>query len=160
MADLRALVAGLGYGEVRTLLNSGNVVFTAPRAAGREVAGRIESALVRRLGISARVTVLDAAELASIVDENPLLEITDDPSRLLVHVLRERADRARLEPLTRRRWSPDALGVGGRAAYVWCPGGMLASPLAQAVARALGDAATSRNWATIRRLHALAGAPP
>src|SRR6266496_1648635 len=67
MADLRALVGDLGYGEVRTLLNSGNVVFTVPASARGDPAPRIEQAMTARLGISARVTVLTAAELAAVV---------------------------------------------------------------------------------------------
>ena len=57
MADLRALVEGLGYGEVRTLLNSGNVVFRVPAARSGDIAGRIEKAITARLRISARVIV-------------------------------------------------------------------------------------------------------
>ena len=55
MADLRALVEDLGYGQVRTLLGSGNVVFTAPRTAAA-AAARIEEGLASRLGTPARVT--------------------------------------------------------------------------------------------------------
>jgi uncharacterized protein (DUF1697 family) len=156
MADLRALVEGLGYGGVRTLLNSGNVVFTAPAAAKRDAASRIEQSLATRLGISARVIVVTAAELAAIVEANPLLGIATDPTRLLVTVLANRADRTRLEPLLKQDWAPDALALGERAAYAWCPGGMLASPLAETIGRVLRDAATARNWATILKLHALA----
>ena len=154
MADLRALVETLGYRDVSTLLNSGNVVFTAKSVAAGGAATRIEKALATRLGISARVTVLTAAELASIVAENPLLGIATDPSRLLVAVLFSSSDRARLKPLLAQDWSPDALAVGERVAYIWCPPGMLQSPAAEAVGRALGDAVTTRNWATILKLHA------
>src|SRR5688572_11970726 len=83
MADLRALVEGLGYGDVRTLLNSGNVVFTVRRAAKSDPASRIEKALAAQLGIASRVTVLTAPELAAVVEQNPLLKVADDPSRLL-----------------------------------------------------------------------------
>jgi uncharacterized protein (DUF1697 family) len=156
MADLRALVEDLGYSDVRTLLNSGNVVFTAPRPALGDAADRLEKALVKKLGVSARFTVLAAAELAAAVTENPLLEIADDPSRFLVAVLRDPADRRKLEPLTKQDWAPEALAVGTRVAYLWCPGGILASPLAEYVNRLLGDAVTARNWATVLKLHALA----
>jgi uncharacterized protein (DUF1697 family) len=74
---------------------------------------------------------------------------------LLVAVLSEPTDRTRLEPLLEQDWAPDALALGRRVAYVWCSGGILESRLAQAVGRALGSAATSRNWATILKLHAL-----
>ena len=156
MAELRALFEALGYRDVRTLLNSGNVVFTAPRATPSAAAARIEKALATRLGVAARVTVLTAAELAAAVAENPLLEVADNPSRLLIAVLANPVDGRRLEPLVRQDWAPEALAIGARVAYLWCPEGILASRLAEAVGRALGDAVTSRNWATMNKLHALA----
>ena len=71
MAELRAAVEELGYTEVRTLPNSGNVVFLAAKAALRELAVRIEKALKAKLGVSARVMVISAEELAEVVAENP-----------------------------------------------------------------------------------------
>ena len=155
MADLRALLTDLGYGDVRTLLNSGNVVFTRRGAGVGDAAARIERAMTTRLGVSARVTVLTAAELKAAVAKNPLREVADNPSRLLVAVLREPADRTRLAALRRQDWTPDKLAVGARVAYLWCAEGILASRLADAVGRALGDAVTSRNWATMTKLQAL-----
>lgn len=157
MADLRALVEELGYGDVRTLLNSGNVVFTAPGVAPGDAAARIEGALVKRTGVSARVTVLTARELATVISENSLAEVAGDPSRLLVAVLLDKADRRRLEPLAKEDWAPEVLALGTHAAYLWCPEGLLASKLPTAVSRALGDAVTTRNWSTMTKLQALAG---
>ncbi|HEY8491540.1 MAG TPA: DUF1697 domain-containing protein [Dehalococcoidia bacterium] len=157
MADLRGLLQDLGYADVRTLLNSGNVVFTAPDGTPDGAAARIGQAMAARLGVSARVTVISAAELSAVVGENPLLPVADDPARLLVAVLADPADRPRLEPLTAQDWSPEALALGRRAAYLWCPDGFMASRLREAVESALGDAVTMRNWATVTKLHALAG---
>ena len=158
MADLRAMVAGLGYRDVATLLNSGNVVFTVP-AGDRGAAGpRIEEGLATRLGVPARVTVLTGAELAAAVAGNPLLGVATDHSRLLVGVLNDPADRARIEPLGRQDWGAEAFALGPRVGYLWCPDGMLASPLAAAFNRALGAAVTTRNWATLTKLQALVGA--
>jgi uncharacterized protein (DUF1697 family) len=156
MADLRALVEDLGFGDVRTLLNSGNVVFTATRAAPGASAGRLEKALATVLGVPANVVVLTAAELAEVVAGNPLLGVVDNHSRLLTAVLRDPADRSKLEPLLRQDWAPEALAIGPRAAYLWCPEGVLASQLAEAVNRLLGDAVTMRNWATMIKLDTLA----
>lgn len=158
MADLRALVEELGYRDVRTLLNSGNVVFTASHGTARS-STRIEEALAARLGVRARVIVLTAAELAAIVAGNSLHHAATDPARLLVGVLADPADRSRLEPLARQDWAPEILALGTRAAYVWCADGILAGRLFEAVGRALGDAVTTRNWATITKLHALARPP-
>jgi uncharacterized protein (DUF1697 family) len=160
MSDLRSIVEGLGYRDVRTLLNSGNVVFSVPGADRRSPAKRIEDGMTARLGVSARVTVLTADELAAVLADNPLGKLATDPTRLLVTILIDPADRKKLLPLTRQKWAPEALGVGKRAAYVWCPRSMLESPLFTAVTRLLGDGATTRNWATITKLQALVESGP
>src|SRR5258706_6347848 len=152
MADLRALVEGLGYHDVRTLLNSGNVVFTAPAKAPENAAARIEKALAAKVGVSSRITVISGEELATIVDKNPLAKVAKDPTRLLVAFLANPADRAKLTPMLKQEWGKGALALGARAAYLWCPDGLLASPLAEAVGRALRDAVTTRNWATLTKL--------
>jgi uncharacterized protein (DUF1697 family) len=159
MADLGALVERLGYREVRTLLNSGNVVFTVPVGVKGDPAARIEQALDSELGVTARVTVLTAQELNQIIEQNPLLAVADNPSRLLVAVLSQAADGARLQPLLQQDWAPDALALGDRVAYMWCADGVLASALSQAVGRALGEAVTARNWSTIGKLKLLCAHP-
>jgi uncharacterized protein (DUF1697 family) len=155
MADLRALVEDLGYADVKTLLNSGNVVFSARTSRG-DHAERIERALTDRLKLSARVTVLSAGELTAAVSKNPLENVALDPSRMLVAVLREPADRARLGDLLKQDWKPDRLALGPRVAYLWCARGLIESKLMEAVGRALGDGVTTRNWTTMTKLLALA----
>ena len=155
MADLRALVEELGYGDVRTVLNSGNVVFSAPGVTAAEAAAGIQAAVAERLGVSCRVVALTAAELAAVIADNPLLPVADNPSRLFVAVLADPADRALLRPLAEQDWAPEVLAVGARAAYLWCPGGLAVSRLAEAIGRVLGDGVTTRNWATMAKLHAL-----
>ena len=157
MADLRALVEELGYTDVKTLLNSGNVVFTASGKAAGNAASRIEAGITQKLGLSSRVTVLTAAELATVVAENSLAKIATEPSRLMVTFLNNPADRSKLEPLAKQDWGSEVLALGARAVYIWCPEGLLASRLPEAVGRVLGDAATTRNWSTVTKLHALAG---
>jgi uncharacterized protein (DUF1697 family) len=154
MADLRELIAGLGYTEVRTLLNSGNVILTAPPRSG-DPSKRIEKEIEKRLGVSSRVTVLTAAELEVAVRGNSLLKVATHPSRLFVGALATRDDRSRLEPLMRKRWGLERLALGERVCYLWCPDGVIKSPLMKEVGRALGDAITSRNWSTIQKLHGL-----
>jgi len=158
MADLRKLLTDLGFGDVRTLLNSGNVVFNCNARDARLSAVRIEEALVMKLGVAARVTVLDAEQLDGVVEDNSLCDLAEDHSRLLVAVLNNPADRAKLEALAHQDWKPEAFAVGRWAAYIWCADGILASRAAAAVGKAVGeDAFTTRNWTTINKLHALAG---
>jgi uncharacterized protein (DUF1697 family) len=157
MADLRVLMAALGYRDVRTVLNSGNILFTVPPKARGEPASRIQQAIASRLGLATRVTVLTATELEVALAQNPLSAIADNPSRLLLYVLNDARDRLKVIPLTRQQWTPDALGLGQRVAYLWCPEGILKSRLAAAIDQLLGDAVTARNWNTMTKLHALAG---
>lgn len=157
MADLRTLVRGLGFDDVQTLLNSGNIVFTAARDSATTSARRIEAALRADLGIAARVTGVTAAGLALAVAENPLREIATDPSRLLVAFPATAADHVTLTPLLRQTWRPEAMALGRHVAYLWCPAGVTSSALAAALARVLGDRVTSRNWTTVTKLLALAG---
>jgi len=152
MADLRRLVADLGFQDASTLLNSGNVVFTSPKGTPRESAMRIEKALKSKLGVTCRVIALSAGELADVIARNPLLSIADNPSRLIVAVLANPSDRSKLAPLEKRDWGRDALAVGPHAAYLWCVEGVIASTLNAAVNKALGEEVTSRNWATILKL--------
>jgi uncharacterized protein (DUF1697 family) len=156
MADLRAMVEGLGYSDVRTVLNSGNVVFNAPGVAADRAAHRIEAALPGALGVISKVTGLNAETLDMVVAENPLKVGVGSPSRLMVVFLAKAADRSKLDSLAGHDWTPDILGLGQRAAYLWCPQGFLVSRLAEAAGRALGPAATTRNWGTVMKLHALA----
>lgn len=155
MADLKALFEELGYTEVKTLLNSGNVVFTAPRLTASAVE-KIESALEKQAGFAARVTLISGDELATAIAENLSDQADVNPSRFLVAVLRDAADRKRLDGLQKQKWAPEALALGTRAAFLWCPDGILESPLLLAVGKALGDAVTTRNWATIKKLEAMA----
>ena len=154
MEDLRALMGGLGYGDVRTLLNSGNVVFSANGRSG-DPSRRIGAEIEKKLGVRSRVTVLTAAELDVAVRGNSLLKVATHPSRLLVGVLASRDDRARLEPLARQKWRAERLALGERVCYLWCPDGVSKSRVLVEVEKVLGDGITSRNWGTIQKLQGL-----
>lgn len=160
MADLRDLFARLGYTDVRTVLNSGNVVFRAPMhgedAGGvpSMLAARIAAAMEADLGVSARVIVLESAQIANSIEDNPLGGVATDPSRLLFGFAACPSDVDRLRPLLDQDWEPEVLALGRQVAYLWCPNGMVASRLAQAVGRILGDDVTFRNAATVAKVYA------
>lgn len=155
MAELKKVLEGLGYAEVRTLLNSGNVVFTVPGNRKEEPAGRIEEAILRRLGVSTRVIVLTKKEVKAIIRGNPLARLADSPSRLLLMVLPHTASAASLREVASRDWTPESIALEKRVAYLWCPGGIIKSRLIAAVNRVLKDAGTARNIATMTKLHAM-----
>lgn len=155
MADLRKLVSDLGYTDVRSLLNSGNIVFSAASAAPQAAATAIETALVLKLGVAARVMVLSSAELSAIVSDNSLLALADDHARLMVFVIADRALHGHVALLCDSATGTGVMALGRHAAYVWCPTGVLDSAAAAAVGKLLGDATTARNWNTVTKLHQL-----
>src|SRR5690606_10381876 len=156
MADLRSWLTGLGYGEVRTYLNSGNATFTTGPAPPEALAADIEAAMAAALGRSVRCLVLTAGELAKIVDGNPLVDIMTDGSRMMAHVLFEPLDPARLvehDPVT---VAPTEVAVGERVIYQWCPNGLLAAPdVSGFVTKRLGATITTRNWNTVTKINAV-----
>jgi uncharacterized protein (DUF1697 family) len=159
MADLRQLFEGLGHLNVRTLLNSGNVVFQSARPDAAKLGAAIEAAITAKCGFSTAVTVITAKGLARIIAENPLVSMAKDPSRHLVAFV---ADPKRLAPLRimlNESWDPDALAFGSSAAYLWCATGILESKLNLTFARKAAASATTRNWATVLKLHAIATPP-
>ncbi|MBA3891382.1 MAG: DUF1697 domain-containing protein, partial [Gemmatimonadaceae bacterium] len=155
MADLREAIAAKGYDDVRTLLASGNVLFRPRSVSTDESAAAIAEVLRSSFGIFTSVVVLTGEEIADVVSGNPWSEQISDASRLLISIPFIAADVRRLKPLLGMDWGTSRLALGDRVAYLWCPEGILASELPDAVSRALGNAVTSRNLATMLKLHSL-----
>lgn len=156
MADLRALVEGLGYRDVATLLASGNVAFTAPGGTAIDAARRIEAAIEKRLKFSSRVVGLAVDELAAIVEGNPFARIATEPARLLVALWNDPAVPERLAEIAATAPKQERFEVTARAAYLWCPEGILKSVVGEALLVRAGDGVTTRNVATLGKLLALA----
>lgn len=152
MADLRVAIESLGYGDVRTLLNSGNAVFTSKRALKSGAAEELRAALLRKTGVSSRFTLRSADELSATIGENPLLKMATDHTRLFAAFVTDADGMKLVKPLTTQQWKPEALALGPGVVYIWCPNGLLESPASVAVGKALGDGLTVRNWATVTKL--------
>jgi uncharacterized protein (DUF1697 family) len=154
MAELRELLEGLGYGGVRTHLQSGNAVFTATGADAPERLGReIEGALAERVGLAVKVLVRTRAELARTIAANPLLDVAEDHKRLLVMFLSHTPDPDAWRELAPAEFEPDVFALGERAIYVWYPEGVRQTRLSNAfLERRLGVVSTGRNWNTVTRL--------
>ncbi|WP_433498374.1 DUF1697 domain-containing protein [Sphaerimonospora sp. CA-214678] len=155
MADLRALFAGLGYTDVKTHLQSGNVVFGGADGES-EAAARVEAAIQRELGLTVRCLVRGRDELAEVVERNPLGEVATDPAMHLVTFLSDRPDPARYADLDAAWYAPETYVVGEREIYVWCPDGVRNAKLIHSFwEKRLGLTATARNWNTVTKLLAM-----
>ena len=155
MADLRAAIESLGYSDVRTLLNSGNAVFTSKRALKGTAAEELRAALLKKSGVSSRFTLRSADELRATVEANPLLEVATDHTRLFAAFVTDADDMKLVKPLANQQWKPESVALGPRVVYIWCPNGLLESKASPAVGKALGEGVTVRNWATVTKLAAL-----
>lgn len=154
MAELKTMFEDLGFANLRTLLNSGNVVFDTARGTPAADAKRIAAALLERTGVAANVRVLDAATLDAVIAANPFVERCDDSSRMLVG-FRIDDERAPFDAL-QREFMDEAFAIGDHACYLWCPGGILASRIGDALAGPkFRDRITMRNWATVTKLQAM-----
>lgn len=152
MADLKALLAELGASDVKTLLNSGNAVFDTKKKLS---ADKIRTAVREQLDVDAAVILKTSAEWATIAADQPIEE-ADDPSRLLVAIPADASALKTVEDIVAT--SGERFSVTPHAAYLWCGNGILESKAAVLLLKKLGEAGTTRNWATVEKLNALAQA--
>lgn len=142
MADLRAVLTGLGCADVQTYLQSGNAVVTAP-ATG--LAGRVEQALLQDLDLRVRVLTRTAAEVDAVVDGNPF-----DPDPTLLHAVFLDGPAPELPDV-----SPDRASLGDRVLYARYVSGSQRSPLAKVLSSRRFPPASARNWRTVLALQGL-----
>ena len=156
MADLRALLASLGYTSVATLLNSGNAVFHASKGAAAKHATDIAAAISAQLKVEVPVIVKSAKELSAILVENPIKEEASERSRFLVAFVQDSKALHGLAAVESLIVPPEQFAVGKNAAYLLCAKGILESKAAEALLGKAGRSATTRNLATVLKLEALA----
>jgi uncharacterized protein (DUF1697 family) len=155
MPELRELLTGLGYEDVRTLLQSGNVVLRS-RKAPDTLARALTREISEGLGVETQVVVRTRDELAEVIEQNPLADVAEDPKRHTVYFLSGEPDAEAVRALAEADHSPEAFAARGRELYTWHPDGIRRSRLARLVGDArLGVTATARNWATVTKLAAM-----
>ena len=154
MADLKAWLAGLGFGDVRTLLQSGNVVFRGPAEDAGGLEARLEREAKMRLGLETDFFVRSADEWEEVIRRNPFPEAAEaDPSHLVVMVLKNAPTAAAAKALQAAVKGRESTCVRGREAYVVYPDGIGRSKLTIGVIeRQLGTRGTGRNWNTVLKM--------
>ncbi|NUT19631.1 MAG: DUF1697 domain-containing protein [Hamadaea sp.] len=157
MADLRALLGELGFTEVKTLLQSGNAVFDAPKGTPAQLAEQIEKALEERYGRVIGCVVVTRADLDRIVEANPLAGIADKPSYQLVTFLNGKPEAKLFADDDATAYAPEVVLVGEREIHSWHPNGQANSKLSPTwwKKRLPGLVATARNWNTVLKLRDL-----
>jgi len=160
MADLKAMLEALGFTRVKTLLQSGNVVFDSKDLAGEALESLLEVEAEKRLGLTTRFIVRDPKAWRAIIDANPFPDEAErEPSRMLVNVAREAVTADQLAAIRAVATPGEKIEAVDRCVYVYFGDGIADSKAALVFGRkSLGLTATGRNWNTVQKIAALIGA--
>jgi uncharacterized protein (DUF1697 family) len=157
MAELRDLASGLGFGDVATYIQSGNLVFSSPldeATAARD----LERAIEHRFGFFVPVVMRSADELATVASKHPLERHSADPRFLMVAFLDVVPAVAIESVIDAADHAPDRFVGSGRDVYLAYPNGSARSKLTHALLQQrLGVRATIRNWNTVQKLVTMTG---
>jgi uncharacterized protein (DUF1697 family) len=154
MAALRDALARAGLQNVRTYLQSGNVVFDTRRRASVTTARAAEAAIARATGLDVPVILRSATELDRIVRCNPFVADGADPRFCHVTFLRARVKGDAPKAIDASRYAPDMFVIEGREVYLYLPNGYARTKLQNALfERVLQTTATTRNWSTVTKLN-------
>jgi uncharacterized protein (DUF1697 family) len=154
MDELKALYESLGFKDVATYIQSGNVVFTGDEADVAQLARRIEHSFAQNFGFSTKVIVRTATELQDIIAHNPF---QDQPLKelkwVVVLFLATRPDSKALEDLQKSYDGPEEFYLIGQELFIYYPNGIGRSRLTvPLVDKKLKTTGTGRNWNTILQL--------
>lgn len=154
MEDLRRVCSGLGFRNVETYAQSGNVVFLTRAMAPSTLANQTSAALRHELGFSVPILVKTLDEMGDMVAGNPFLrEGGIDVSKLHVTFLSAPVPRRALKNLEALPKKSDRFYVGRREIYLYCPDGYGRTMLSNtALEKALSVGGTTRNWRTVTAL--------
>jgi len=158
MPALRDALEEAGYDDVRTYVQSGNVVLSS-RASAKQAARDVERLIADRFGLEIAVVARTRNELAKVVDRNPLGRVAKDPKRYQVSFLEAKPAAKVVRELEAVASDRERIVAVGREIYAWHPGGVARSKLwARLAGKDLGVTATARNWTTVTKLLELADA--
>lgn len=154
MAELRGLGERLGYVGVKTLLQSGNLIFDTDEADTQALERSWEHAVEARFGVRTTFLVRTAAQWQVLVAANPFAtEAKEDPSHLLVLLTRDAIAEADVDALRAAVKAREYMAAGERCLYVVYPDGIGTSKLtAKLIEHHLGTKVTGRNWNTVMKL--------
>ncbi len=157
MKDLIAIFVAAGCGDVKTYIQSGNVIFRAPPDLRDDLPGMITAAIAARFGYSVPLVLRTLDEIGAVLRNNPFRSAGAADDKLHVLFLADLPDRRAIDKLDQGRSPPDAFAVRGREVYLWLPNGVADTKLTNAYFDSkLATTSTGRNWRTVTKLYELA----
>jgi uncharacterized protein (DUF1697 family) len=155
MRDLTVALAGIGLKDVRTYIQSGNVVFSSAKAATR-LASEIERCIEKKFGFHSKTFVLSVGDLQRAAAGNPFPQADQEPKTLHLFFLAKPAKSPQLDAMNELKTKSEQFVLTNKVFYFYAPEGIGISKLAAKAGRLLGVEMTARNWRTVRKLLELA----
>jgi len=155
MKDLVQLLEKLGCEQVKTYIQSGNVVFQHKEQQANTLGTEISSQILEGHGFEPNVLLLEAADLQEAVENNPFN--TENGKDLHFYFLASHPENPDFEKLTAVQLPSEAFTLRHKVFYLYAPDGIGRSKLAAKVERCMGVPATARNWNTVRKLVSMVG---
>ena len=153
MKDLATMFVDAGCNDVRTYIQSGNVLFRAEPTLNEDISSLISASILNRFGFRVPVVTRTSRELQEIVQANPFMEHSAEPDKLHVAFLSEAPDQVKVAALDVNRSVPDEFAVLGSEVYLYCPNGLARTKLTNSYFDStLSTISTMRNWKTVLRL--------
>lgn len=154
MDELRAALAAIGFDEVKTYIQSGNVVFKAAKISDKALSKKIEATILSKFGHSVSVIIRTAEEIEQVIANNPFLKQPDiDQTKLHVMFLREPPAQSALQQLQTLVLKPDQFRFLGKELYFYLPNGVAESVvMKKPIDRVLAIPTTMRNWRTVNTI--------
>ena len=152
MPELKTMFENLGFTNVRTYIQSGNVVFESD--SGEDLESKISTKILNQFGFEVSVICRTSEEMKQVVKRNPFAETPGfEPEKLYVTFLQKTPSEEKLEVLQTLSFEPEKYSVSGREIYVYCTNGYGQTKLDNGLfERKLKVIGTTRNWRTINKL--------
>ena len=156
MADLKAMFLDMGFTDVTTYIQSGNVFFKDDEIKQEEIEEKIESAIKGKFGYDVPVIVRTSSEIAQALESNPFYGPDEDIKALHLTFLKSSPSKEHLKSIEDLDFAPDRFVVKNKNVFLFCPGKYHQTKLSnQFFEKKLKVGATTRNWKTVLKLMAL-----
>lgn len=154
MADLKAVFQRVGFENVKTYIQSGNVIFETDKTAHTELVKVIESAIFLQYNFDVPAQVLSVLELKKIYARNPFIQKgVEDLKKLHVTFLDKEPDAEMIQEIEPDEKSEDEYHIEGKVVYLHCPNGYGKSKLSNNYFESIFNCkATTRNWKSVKKL--------
>ncbi len=152
MKDLKSILEKLGVEEIKTYIQSGNVVFNYNENDITGLSQKITAEIKRNHGFEPRIIILKKKDIQKVVKNNPFPQVGENHKSLHVFFLERKADEANFDKMNELKAETEQFKLVDKFFYFYAPDGFGKSKLADRAEKLLGVPATARNWRTVNKL--------